>query len=212
MQVDGVYFPEPARPDCFFDPTVCNATEFCMADTHEKWGQWTELPDGGTPRQACVNSAYGGFTPPANTTQAKLLRATAPHMCSGIACLETDPTKCKGGPAGGAKYAPPFAAIVTQAWEPGLPNAKPDIWKPSRGVCVHYRQRGESCYATHRGTGSFYPDAFLMNNDATARAVGGSLNRPLVCDPSLDCVDGMCVSVSPVVMPASLVSAVAPRW
>ena len=52
---EDVYCPVPPRVDCYEQPGICSADEWCMIDIHEKWGQWAMNRDGSTPQSGYCN-------------------------------------------------------------------------------------------------------------------------------------------------------------
>merc|ERR1711988_120612 len=50
MTCDNWECPIPQVPNCYVDRDACdNETEWCMVETHEKWGQWAMGQNGNTP-------------------------------------------------------------------------------------------------------------------------------------------------------------------
>ncbi|ODA84213.1 hypothetical protein RJ55_02731 [Drechmeria coniospora] len=58
LTCEDVFCPIPPRLDCYEQPGICSADEWCMIDIHEKWGQWAMNRDGTTPQwEYCYNAA-----------------------------------------------------------------------------------------------------------------------------------------------------------
>ncbi|KID86269.1 Erv1/Alr [Metarhizium guizhouense ARSEF 977] len=58
LTCEDVFCPIPPRLDCYEQPGICSANEWCMIDIHERWGPWAMNRDGSTPQwEYCYKAA-----------------------------------------------------------------------------------------------------------------------------------------------------------
>merc|ERR1712187_350710 len=159
------------------DRDVCDKeTEWCMVETHEKWGQWAMGQDGNTPEFG-VEDRCGKYYDDLIENSAKDLGLDAStveklHSSRNAICNSTRVNVTAG-------------MNLTDS----LVNSSGyRTWMPSRGKCVKYRQEGQSCIQTQSRTGSF-KGTFIRRASVVGGKFsgGGSMDRPLACAPGLVC-------------------------
>jgi len=196
---ESIYYPSPARQDCYFYTDACADDEFCMVNAHERWGKWASDPSGRTADANCNKEDYGF-----NITSARLAGATE----SDLQALRSSITNvycgafCPGGNCTDAvegtdveqrkmmiQFESTYNSVASTQGNPhgSVGFAVPNPWKPMQGVCVKHRTEHQSCFPTDKGSGDFYQEAYITRDAATEGAKGGSIDRPLVCGSGLRC-------------------------
>merc|ERR1712078_806382 len=144
MHCDNWECPIPPVPNCYLDRDVCdNATEWCMVETHEKWGQWAMGQNGATPEFGVEERCGQHYDDLINKSAEELnldaskvdeLRSSRNAICNSTRVGVTAGMQLTDQLADSSGYR---------------------TWMPSRGKCVKYRQEGQSCIQTQSRTGSF---------------------------------------------------------
>mmetsp|Transcript_3276 Transcript_3276/g.6942 ORF Transcript_3276/g.6942 Transcript_3276/m.6942 type:complete len:517 (-) Transcript_3276:34-1584(-) len=77
--------PPPARRDCYLNPDICEADEYCWIDQHERWGPWTMGENGKTPDEDFCNKDLNSWISKQNLNKAQIvdLRRTHRLACKG---------------------------------------------------------------------------------------------------------------------------------
>ena len=177
MHCDNWECPIPPVPNCYLDRDVCdNATEWCMVETHEKWGQWAMGQNGATPEFGVEERCGQHYDDLINKSAEELnldaskvdeLRSSRNAICNSTRVGVTAGMQLTDDLVNSSGYR---------------------TWMPSRGKCVKYRQEGQSCIQTQSRTGSF-KGTFIRRASVVGGkfAGGGSMDRPLACAPGLVC-------------------------
>lgn len=169
MTCDNWQCPVPQVVDCHHDRSACGADEWCMVITHEKWGGWAMGRNGHTPHfTRCGQEYYDQIAAVetqgnVNNITVEALKATRDAICGSSTV----------GVANGIQL---------------YGMKEHELWKPSRGRCVKYRQEGQSCVPTLSTTGHF-ANAFVRRAPTKTGNYpnGGTMERPLACAPDLVC-------------------------
>jgi len=177
MTCDNWECPIPRVPNCYVERDACDPeTEWCMVETHEKWGQWAMGQYGNSP-DFDVEGHCG-------TYYDDIINRSARNLSLDPATIdklrESRNAMCNSTTLG---------VTAGMALVDGLADSTGFLtWMPSRGKCVKYRQEGQSCIPTQNSTGPF-KGTFIRRASVVGRAFagGGSLDRPLACAPGLVC-------------------------
>jgi len=167
MHCDNWECPIPQVKNCYVDRNACLEDEWCMVETHEKWGQWAMGQNGHTPDFDHCGEEYEQLILEADATFTEDLNESRNAMCNSTQV---------GATAG-------YMLVDDLSTTNGYLT-----WMPSRGKCVKYRQEGESCVPTQSSTGAFQSE--FIRRAATGSGSlkgGGSMDRPLACAPGLVC-------------------------
>jgi len=174
MHCDNWECPIPPVPNCYIDRGVCDSkTEWCMVETHEKWGAWALGSSGHTPDfDHCGDEYHTLIRNATKELDLPLHEIKALHESRNSICQ----SKTVGVASG-------YHLVDELADSKGS-----HTWIPSRGKCVRYRQEGESCIPTESSVGPF-SHTFIRRAQTKPGeyAGGGSLDRPLACAPGLVC-------------------------
>jgi len=167
MHCDNWECPIPQVKNCYTDRSACADDEWCMVETHEKWGQWAIGRHGHTPDFDHCGEEYENLILAANASDQHDLNESRNAICNSTRVNAT---------AG-------YMLIDDLANTGGYLT-----WMPSRGKCVKYRQEGESCVPTQKSNGAFQSE-FIRRSPTASGGLsgGGSMDRPLACAPGLVC-------------------------
>ncbi|CAE7246508.1 licD [Symbiodinium microadriaticum] len=170
MTCDNWECPIPPVVDCYFDRNACQADEWCMVITHEKWGAWAMGKKGHTPNfELCGEQYYAEIEAIASQGDVRNVTVEALKLSRDRICGSSTVGMANGIQLEGYGY------------------SETQLWKPSHGRCVKYRQEGQSCIPTLATHGRF-ANAFVRRAQTGASYPnGGTMERPLACAPGLVC-------------------------
>ncbi|CAE7681677.1 KHSRP [Symbiodinium sp. CCMP2592] len=168
MTCDNWECPIPPVVDCYLDRSACRADEWCMVITHEKWGAWAMGKNGHTPNfELCGDKYYAEIEEIASKGNVRNVTVEALKLSRDRIC--------------GSSMVGVANGIQLEGY------SETQLWKPSHGRCVKYRQEGQSCIPTLATHGRF-ANAFVRRAQTGASYPnGGTMERPLACAPGLVC-------------------------
>merc|ERR1712061_591288 len=130
MRCENWECPIPPVPNCYLDRDVCiEGKEWCMVETHEKWGQWAMGASGNTPDFDHCGDEYHWLI--GNASQLDLPEDQLQDLSKSRDAI------CQSSKVGVASG---YELVDGLAGTMGY-----NTWMPSRGKCVRFRQEGESC-------------------------------------------------------------------